>query len=160
VGALPGGVTVTVTAVVARPLFGPVAVRVYVVVLVGDTFTVPLGGKVPDTVLMVTCVALVVVQLRMAGDPDVIVAGVAVKEVIAVPPLLGDGLLFWEEAPIPRQPLSARRKARTVPASKHLKPHFTVMFSQLPGDRHIRRFADFDEFQLVVRRPGRFVSCS
>jgi hypothetical protein len=126
-------VTVTVTVAVDCPP-APVAVSVYVVVAAGLTFTVPFGGKVPATPLMVTWVAFVVVQLRMADDPNPIVAGVAVKEVTALVPVLSDE--FLTEAPIPWQPLIAKRKTRIAPESKNLKAHFTAMVHNSRGPFH------------------------
>ena len=128
-------VTVTVTVAVDWPPFAPVAVRVKVVVAVGDTFTVPFMGRVPVTPLMVTWFALVD-QLRMAVPPVPMVEGVAVNEAM-VGPL---GLCCGGEAPRPLQPAIARRQIRRIAANKHLKPHFKVI-NRIPAPRRQSQIA-------------------
>jgi hypothetical protein len=68
--------TVTVALAVAVPLF-PVAVRVYSVVVDGVTVVEPDAGTVPMPGAIETAVALVVLQLSIAGFPATTVVGAA-----------------------------------------------------------------------------------
>ena len=61
---------------------GPVAVKVYVVVVVGLTEVVVLGPKVPTPLLIETLVTFVVVQVSVDEFPLMIDAGLAVKLLI------------------------------------------------------------------------------
>ena len=54
-----------------------VAVRVYVVVCVGETDVLPLNARAPLTPVMVTVVAPSVVQDNMEDSPDMILVGTA-----------------------------------------------------------------------------------
>jgi hypothetical protein len=78
-----GAATTTVTVVVAVfvPL-GPVAVNVYVVVTTGVSESEPLAGCVPETPVIDTDVAFVVVQLRVVACPEAMVDGLALNEAI------------------------------------------------------------------------------
>ena len=71
-------VTVTVACFVTVPP-APVAVSVYVVVAVGLTEILPLRGRLPRPLSIVTDVAFVVVHVRVDDCPLVIVVGLAVK---------------------------------------------------------------------------------
>ena len=65
---------------------GPVAVKAYVVVVVGLTGVEPLGPKVPTPLLIVTLVTFVVDQVSVDEFPLMIDVGEAVKLLI-----VGDG---------------------------------------------------------------------
>src|SRR5947209_7852563 len=72
--------TLTATLAWIGPL-ALVAVRVYVVVVVGDTVVLPLAATWP-TPLMLTVEAPVVVQLRVACWPGLMLTGLASKRMI------------------------------------------------------------------------------
>ena len=74
-GAL-GSVTVTETSAVAVPP-GPVAVMVYVVASVGDTWTDPLAPTDPMSGSITQASALVEFQVRVDDSPDWIFSGLA-----------------------------------------------------------------------------------
>jgi hypothetical protein len=79
----PAAITVTFAVAVIEPALS-VAVNVYVVVVVGLTLVEPLADtevNVPGVILML--VAPVVFQLSVLLEPAMILAGVAVKELIA-----------------------------------------------------------------------------
>src|SRR5271157_5735446 len=64
-----GAATVTVTGALTVAPLAPVAVRVYVVVVVGCTVVLPFTGRVPETPLIDMAVAPVVVQLKVDCCP-------------------------------------------------------------------------------------------
>jgi hypothetical protein len=78
-------VTVTVAERLRDPP-GPVQLRLYWVVLVGDTCSEPLVGLVPVKVppLALQVVALVALQVSVLDCPEVITAGLGVSETVGV----------------------------------------------------------------------------
>jgi len=78
-----GACTVTVAVAVAGLPFGPAAVSVYCVVVVGDTVVDPDTATVPTPLSIVTVVAFEVDQLSMAWLPAVMVAGETVRVALA-----------------------------------------------------------------------------
>src|SRR5262252_740285 len=75
---LPAGAAPTVTVAVAVTLpVGPVAVRVYVVVVVGLTVVEPVAATLPIPLLMLTCVAPCTTHVRVELWPAAIWFGVA-----------------------------------------------------------------------------------
>ncbi len=73
--------TVTVALAVELPP-GPVAVNVYVVVVDGETETLPDVGCDPMPLSIVTDVALLVLQLNVELCPGVMLVGFAVKLIV------------------------------------------------------------------------------
>src|SRR5205085_12182 len=67
----PAAPTVTVAVAATFP-FGPVAVRVYVVVAVGDTVVEPVAATLPMPLLMLTAVAPWTIQVNVELWPAVI----------------------------------------------------------------------------------------
>jgi hypothetical protein len=112
-GAAAGGLGETVTAAVAVVVPpGPVAVRVYDVLSVGFTVTDPETGKVPVMPEMLTDVAFVVAQLKVALSPITMFAGFTVKLVttgtgVITPPPSSPPLLDPQE-------INPRLAVRTV----------------------------------------------
>jgi hypothetical protein len=78
----PLTVTVTAAVTVVTPS-ELVAVRVYVVVAVGETFWLPLTATLPTPLLMLTVAAPVVVQDSREDWPALMVVGEAAKRMIA-----------------------------------------------------------------------------
>ena len=76
-----GGTTVTLTEAVAVPP-GPVAVRVYVVVVFGTSVRVPSTATAPTPWSIEQLVAFVVCQLRVVLQPAWMGLGLAVKELM------------------------------------------------------------------------------
>ena len=66
-----------------------VAVRVYVVVCVGETDVLPLNARVPLTPVMVTVAAPSVVQDNMEDSPDMMLVGTASNRMILGSPAFG-----------------------------------------------------------------------
>ena len=81
--------TVTITAALTDLPSLEVAVRVYVVVCVGETDVLPLNGRVPLTPLIVTVAALSVVQDNMEDSPDMMLVGTASYRMILGSPAAG-----------------------------------------------------------------------
>src|SRR5689334_25054801 len=72
------GPTVTIVVAVTLPV-GPVAVRVYVVVVVGETCVEPVAATAPIPGAIETLVAPCTIQVRVELWPAAIVLGVASK---------------------------------------------------------------------------------
>src|SRR5205814_10577933 len=66
-----------------------VAVRVYVVVCVGETDVLPLNARVPGTPVMVTVDAPSVVQDNMEDSPEMMLVGTAWNRMISGFPAVG-----------------------------------------------------------------------
>jgi len=114
VGVGGGVVPVTTTCVVAFTL--PVeleAVRVYTVVVVGDTALVPDRATLPMPWSILTEVAPVTVQSSSADCPDEIFDGLALKELIT-------GWLIRLIGPQPAKHRHAKRSTRTILFMVHL----------------------------------------
>ena len=81
-GTAPPTVTVTAAETAVTPS-APVAVKVYVVVAAGETFTLPFADTLPTPLLIVTVAAPVVVQDSSEEAPLLMFVGEAAKRMMA-----------------------------------------------------------------------------
>ena len=81
--------TVTITDALTDLPSLDVAVRVYVVVCVGETDVLPLNASVPLTPVMVTVAAPSVVHDNIEDSPDMILVGTASYRMILGSPAVG-----------------------------------------------------------------------